>query len=349
MSERDMLLDLAEPLQKLVTEKFRTAYRDKSILFSETTVASLRSQCGAPFQLRYCPALARKPNADGPEKKEPGAPKFDPFADPPEELLVASIPANRTSHNLVLNKFPVIQNHFIIATKANKPQTAILEEDDIRITHACLRAWRNEQHGPTESRLFSFFNSGEHSGASQPHRHLQFLPVEDMSSLAAPGWELLLDRMTVRAHPDVPLFRDPTLPFLHFSTPLEDDLSSTNLYSKYLLLLKSALSAARFPDQPLDQNVEVEKDGQTVLSYNLAMTTERMAICPRSREAVAIPGAGSESSVALNGTILAGTLMVKYEVEWDTLRRNPSLLDGMLASTGFPPASWERSNNGTRS
>lgn len=31
-------------------------------------------------------------------------------------------------------------------------------------------------------------------GASQPHRHLQFLPVENMrDSEAANGWELLID------------------------------------------------------------------------------------------------------------------------------------------------------------
>lgn len=248
-----------------------------------------------------------------------------------------------------MNKFPVIHNHFIIATKANKPQTAILEEDDIGLTHACIRAWRDQQQGQTSSRLFAFFNSGEHSGASQPHRHLQFLPVEDMSSQDAPGWELLLDRMTVRAHPELPLFRDPSLPFLHFSTPLEDNLSSTDLYSKYLLLLKAALSAALFPEQPLDQSVEIEKDGRAIFSYNLAMTTERMAICPRSKEATIIPGAGATSSVALNGTILAGTLMVKYEVEWDMLRHDHSLLDGILASIGYPPTSGQSSSNGTKS
>lgn len=43
-----MRLGLAEPLQKLVSEKFRSAYKDKSILFSETAVALLRSPGGAP-------------------------------------------------------------------------------------------------------------------------------------------------------------------------------------------------------------------------------------------------------------------------------------------------------------
>lgn len=59
-------------------------------------------------------------------------------------------------------------------------------------TYACLRAWGGADS--KQKRLFAFFNSGDHSGASQPHRHLQFLPVEQMrDSEEASGWELLID------------------------------------------------------------------------------------------------------------------------------------------------------------
>ncbi|KIX01563.1 uncharacterized protein Z518_09289 [Rhinocladiella mackenziei CBS 650.93] len=346
MSETANMLGLGEPLQNIVTKKFLGAYRAKDLLFSETTLAVLRGKQGASFQLRYCPALAQKPKAE--ESKDSKSPKFDPFADPPAELLIAKIPGDRASHKLVLNKFPVIHNHFIIATEANKPQTDMLEEDDLCLTHACLRAWNDGPEEGSSSRLFAFFNSGEHSGASQSHRHLQFLPVEDMSGPNADEWDLLIDRMTVRAHPELPLFQDPEFPLLHFSSPLEDDLSSTSLYSKYLLLMRAAFSATRFPGQPLNENIEIEQDRQTVFSYNLAMTTDKLAICPRRNEAVSIPGAGPESSVALNGTILAGTLMVKDEAEWDILRHTPSLLENMLTAIGYPLASWERTSTGMR-
>ncbi|EHY59449.1 bifunctional AP-4-A phosphorylase/ADP sulfurylase [Exophiala dermatitidis] len=342
MPEADTMLGLSKPLRKLVVDKFSTACKHNNVQFSETRVALLRSQGAAPFQLRYCPALAKKTKEDKGDasSKESSKSRFDPFADPAEELLVANIPGGNASHILVLNKFPVIPNHFIIATKANKPQTALLEEDDIGLTYACLRAWKDQNQEQAPSRLFAFFNSGEHSGASQPHRHLQFLPVEDMSSPQAPGWDLLLDRMTKPAHPTLPLFRDPSLPFLHFSTPLEGTPSSASLHSKYMLLLKAALSAALLPGKSLEQDIEVERDGLAVFSYNLAMTTERMAICPRRRESVAIPGAGPASSVAPNGTILGGTLMVKFEAEWDILQQDHSILDGMLTTIGFTPISW---------
>jgi ATP adenylyltransferase len=151
-------------------------------------------------------------------------------------------------------------------------------------------------------------------------------------------WGLLIDRMNTRAHPRLPLFQDPSLPILHFSTPLEEGISPSELHRKYLSLMRAALSAIQRSDQHGNEDLAVERNGQTLLSYNLAMTIDRMAICPRAQEATAIPGAGSESSVAINGTILAGTLMVKHETEWDILRENPALLDDMLITIGYPLA-----------
>ena len=291
-------------------------------------------------------------------------PKFNPFANPAPELLIAQVPSrsdenSKYSHALILNKFPVINNHVIIATKDNKSQTAVLEQDDLSMTYACLRAWSDEQRqqqqiqrqGPNPKRLFSFFNSGEHSGASQPHRHLQFLPVEDMQGKGKETenepCELLIDRMTVPAHPDLPLYQDPALPMLHFATPLEEGeaVSAAALHSKYLMLLKAAISASQQPREAFTSSsvssLSVQdNDGNAVISYNFAMTTERMAICPRRKEGAGIWGAGADSFVAVNGTILGGSLMVKDEAEWDLLRRDSSALEALLGELCFPSVSW---------
>jgi ATP adenylyltransferase len=93
----------------------------------------------------------------------------------------------------VLNKFPIIAEHFIIATKSNKKQTYVLEQDDLEATYACLKAW-HDGTGSKQRRLFAFFNSGDHSGASQPHRHLQFLPIDSMlEDEVTSSWDLLID------------------------------------------------------------------------------------------------------------------------------------------------------------
>ena len=115
---------------------------------------------------------------------------MDPFSQPPEALLIANI-GSPPSHILVLNKFAIVPEHFILATKDFKEQTHLLEEDDLGVAIACLQAWKMHGKG-----LFAFFNSGEHSGASQPHRHLQFLPVDAMMEGITGGeWRLLTDRL----------------------------------------------------------------------------------------------------------------------------------------------------------
>ena len=102
---------------------------------------------------------------------------------------MTSVPAVKPTHNVVLNKYPVIAQHFILATKKYKEQTDKLEDEDLAMTYACLREW-----GP--GRLFAFFNSGERSGASQGHRHIQFLPVEQVHSDEGGGkWAPLIDMM----------------------------------------------------------------------------------------------------------------------------------------------------------
>jgi ATP adenylyltransferase len=46
-------------------------------------------------------------------------------------------------------------------------------------------------------------------------------------------------------------------------------------------------------------------------------------------------------SVALNGTVLGGTLLVKSEAEWNALRNDESKLKGILSAIGFPPSKIE--------
>ncbi|KAF2709547.1 Ap4A phosphorylase-like protein II [Pleomassaria siparia CBS 279.74] len=328
-----MPLDLSESLPHLVEAKYKTAKADQSLTFSPTELAIVRTSAGVPFQLRFCPSLAKKPipqkeNHDGPTKK-----KRDPFDNPSAELLIADIPSTNPSHLLVLNKFPVIAEHFILATKTNKQQTHILEQDDLEATYACLEAWQaGEAHGQ-QRRLFAFFNSGEHSGASQPHRHLQFLPVESMKKGEHSNeWDLLLDSMLSG--------ENPALPFTHFASALPPNPSGSKLLETYNNLYDLARKAvddfiSTNPDEFL---LHPTDKGALSISYNLAMTTSGMAICPRKSEGTMLRrDDGTEIGfVALNGTVLGGTLMVKYQEEWDVLRSQPEKLDSILGAIGIP-------------
>ena len=72
------------------------------------------------------------------------------------------------------------------------------------------------------------------------------------------------------------------------------------------------------------------------------MTNNMLAICPRKCESATIPLNDGEASLSINGTILAGTLMVKGEHEWHILQENSSLLDEILVQIGF--AAGERND-----
>lgn len=75
-------------------------------------------------------------------------PKY--FADPPPSLQ--------------LNKFCVTPRHFLLVTKEFKPQTSPLTPLELIAAYTILK-----QLGAREKHL-AFFNSGELSGASQPHK-----------------------------------------------------------------------------------------------------------------------------------------------------------------------------------
>ena len=324
------------------------------------------------------PTLGKKPIGNSTEKQT--EPKPDPFANPTGDLLIAHIPRESPSHVLVLNKYPVIPNHFILATKESKPQTGLLEVDDLWVAWECLRAWEGStEAGPergesrrragnedvgvgdgearAKGRLFAFFNSGEHSGASQAHRHLQFLPVEDMTPSEPPStisesgeqeegkkkWELLIDTMNTPLPPsrsgendtaatNLPTTQflcNPNLPFVHYALDLSPPQTPETLHAKYTALHRATAQTIR-----RDNAAATDHNNQPSPSYNLALTTTRIAICPRQSESISLispphlpPANGTDAkartdaiSMSINGTLLAGTLMVKHRSAWDALR-----------------------------
>lgn len=54
------------------------------------------------------------------------------------------------AHFLVLNKFAVVPEHFILATTEFKPQTHILESSDLEATLACIEAYEDARRTTPE-------------------------------------------------------------------------------------------------------------------------------------------------------------------------------------------------------
>lgn len=308
------------------------------------------------FQLRFAPSLAQKPRppkAEGAEGASEGGsqsaaatsarPPYDPFESPSPGLLVLSLVGS--AHRLVLNKFAICRDHAILTTAAFRPQNHLLAADDLAAAYACVESYHAAAAGSAESEeeLFVFYNSGVHSGASQPHRHLQMLPVarmrEDVDVDVDGGcddtWGVLADRLVgAAAAAEVP-FYVAAAPVRPGGSP-ETVPSAEALHALYLRLYRQACVAAGLPAP--DGLVEEQGLVPARLSYNLALTRTTMALCPRRAEGgvvVALDGTHA-GTLSLNGTVLAGTALVKNEAEWTALRQDPSQLARILCQIGLP-------------
>ncbi|KAL2163988.1 hypothetical protein VTH06DRAFT_3201 [Thermothelomyces fergusii] len=344
-------------LPELVKAAFNRARSSGDVHFFPTQV-TLVNVNSIPFQLRFSPALANKPrnpqppapapdaepSASGGQEQQPQKkPFFDPFDNPPKAMLITPLDP---AHNLVLNKFAIVPEHFILATRAFKEQTDLLERDDLEVAYACIEAYHNSSEGnDSGSELYVFFNSGPASGSSQPHRHVQLVPVRRMREGLDGGdggspWNVLAGQLL-----------DPAVrrrvPFTTFAEPIGP---GTDLLATYLRLYRRACAAVLGPSAAASASAsssgsEGRPGGgeQALVEYNLAMTRDVMAIAPRVAEGTAVTAAAEEAGgrrevgrIALNGTVLAGTALVKTQEEWDALRAEPEQLVEILGRIGVP-------------
>ncbi|KAK4143108.1 histidine triad-like protein [Dichotomopilus funicola] len=335
-------------LPDLVSKAFHSARDTGDVHFFPTQV-TLVNVNSLPFQLRFSPSLANKPRNPQPVRT-PGQPKepndasnppkkpfFDPFDNPQSPMLITAIPP---SHNLVLNKFAIVPEHFILATQAYREQTDLLERADLEVAYGCIEAYHEHKQATTTqeggdkdkgSELFVFYNSGAESGSSQPHRHLQLLPVERMreglEGKDYRAWDVLA----------ASLLDEDVRKQVPFATFAERIGPGTDLWGVYLRLYQEACHAVLGDSA---KSGVVEMSGPAKIQYNLAMTRDVMVVAPRVAESRAVSRVSADGRreevgrLALNGTVLAGTALVKTQEEWDALRAKPEQLKRVLQGIG---------------
>ncbi|KAK4055249.1 bifunctional AP-4-A phosphorylase/ADP sulfurylase [Microbotryomycetes sp. JL201] len=295
-----------ENLASKIKAAYKQALDKQHVLFTESDVVDADDAAtGIPFEIRFAPALQKKPTdpSTTTEGARPVKDKPDPFAAPYQEGLFVTEDVVREDERdttgerfaVLLNKFCVTPRHFLLVTKDFAPQTAPLTPLELVATYSILK-----QLGAREKHL-AFFNCGPLSGASQPHKHLQFIPL--------PNGTAPFDTFIEDNKPSNP--RDPfqlPLPYANFTTilsPPQDQQSWPAYFARTFLPL-------------LDLMIEhlrrlAHGDGQTAiklssLSYNVIMTLSYMQIVPRMAEDYELP---NRERVSVNSLGFAGMLLVK--------------------------------------
>ncbi|KAM0436663.1 hypothetical protein ACHAPT_002372 [Fusarium lateritium] len=352
-------------LPKLVKAAFARALQHDAVTFYSTDVDVLNIG-GTPFQVRFAAGLAKKPEPIAPvpgpanaveeednpyrvlhaedyfidhikrqrqrEAKRALMLEKDPFKNPPSLLRIGDF---GYSHYLVLNKFAIVHEHFILATREFKDQDHLLERDDFAAIRACIDGYDCPDG---EDGLFTFFNSGEFSGASQAHRHIQMIPIARMKDGLEPGspWTVVADRLGVKDA----LFGSivAKLPFtvvVRNITGMDGD----KLHAVYLdMYHKACMVEATATRYPKHDDVP-QTEGAARISYNLAMTKDTMVLLPRCNDKVRLMDDLGEPlgvELSVNGTVLAGTVLVKDSLAFETIRSHPEALQRALHHIGVP-------------
>lgn len=225
-----------------------------------------------------------------------------------------------------LNKFCVTPRHFLLVTKDFVPQTSPLTPPELAATYSILK-----QLSAREKHL-AFFNSGANSGASQPHKHVQFIPL---ANGLAPFDSFVADNapQDQKAPFQLPL---PYASFTALILPPEDPARlSFYLGGLFLALLDLMVDHLRrlaaAPDSPF------ERLRLSSLSYNVIMTAGYLQVVPRTKEKWVAEGAEGEEEVSLSVNALgfAGMVLVKTEQELEAVKKAGVVK--VLEQVGYPP------------
>lgn len=249
-------------------------------------------QNGIHFILRILATLARKDEAKKVQSAQSaGTGNFNPFLPYEEDLFVADI---SETHLCLLNKFNVLDHHLLIVTREFEEQENRLNLDDFEALWICMAEFEG----------LAFYNSGRVAGASQPHKHLQMVPLP--LTPTDPG--LPIEPVVVTARFEGPVGMSSQLPFVHAIARLEPDwlqsprkaaAATLELYNQMLLV------------------TGVATDGTQPAPYNLLATRQWLLLVPRLRE--------SFESVSINALGYAGALLVRQESQARVIREQGPL------------------------
>jgi len=216
---------------------------------------------GLPFILKWVSGRAQRPTRHKPARGDAA----NPFAHPEPALTLGPLSPH---HVVLLNKFPVMARHLLIVTEAFEAQEQPLTDGDFNALAQVIRA----------NGGLGFYNGGEIAGASQGHKHLQWIP--ELPPLAA--------ALPALRHAHAAQFD-----FANAFAPLDAGLWTSPHPGGHLAALYRELAAS----------ISLATDIPVMAPYNLLMTRDWMWLVPRRAE--------HWQGMSINALGFAGSLFVK--------------------------------------
>jgi ATP adenylyltransferase len=268
-----------------VADTTRLALANGALEPIETTEVVIEDN-GIRFVVREVSSLLRKFSAQ--VKAEP---KRNPFSPYEQALYVGDL---SDGHVVLLNKFPVIADHLLVVTRRFVQQETLLEPEDF-VAMARVMSDRPS---------LGFYNSGREAGASQPHRHLQLVPLPFEKAGTGTPIEPVLARARGRNGVGVAdLGYTHALGWLDATLFADVDRAGAQMEAAYRALLTELGIEGR--PSPAGQ----WQSG----AYNLLATREWLLLIPRRRERY--------EGISVNALGFAGSLFVPDDAQCEIVRR----------------------------
>ncbi len=251
---------------------------------------------------------------------------------------------------ILLNKFPVLQNHLLIVPTVFEPQTQNLNIQDFEAALYTLQSI-HQCHSQEAKEWLLFYNRGLFSGASQPHKHLQAVPQYLNGEYEFPIVESFKQQALDHTSSEDTIFPFDELkqvkhgvlciaPLMqqYLSQQIDVHTAAEKLFSKYYTLLEKldllseqSLSKEKAEYLTVICNMDEQTEEKHLLSldihqypsYNLLFTQEWMLIIPRKLE--------NYQGISMNSLGFLFSYFCKTEHDQDVLLNQIGCLNLMKA------------------
>jgi len=241
------------------------------------TEQSLMERNGVTWLVRRVSSLTRKVKDRERTQTRGDTSPPNPFLPPEADLTIGNV---GPGHLCIFNKFNVIEHHILLVTRDFVHQECLLTPADLAALSFCL----------CEHDGLGFYNGGRMAGASQPHKHLQWIPLPLASTGPAVPVAPLLDATDTPGR----IGHCSSLPVEHAFVRLESAaLDRPEILYRYYVGLLEALGI-----EGLNIGGEIRQSAP----YNLLLTREWMLAVPRTREC--------HAGISVNALGFAGSLFV---------------------------------------